>query len=63
MEFWENADTKRRFHNLLVKSNLINHLYPLKAREATISELSLFHSKEYIDKIQEMSKKGNKIVH
>jgi acetoin utilization deacetylase AcuC-like enzyme len=55
-EHWENPATKRRFHNLLNVSGIINHLTPVKARLATAEEVCLVHGKEYHDRIVEESK-------
>jgi acetoin utilization deacetylase AcuC-like enzyme len=58
MEFWENQDTKRRFHNLLSISGFLKSLVPIEARLASKEEITLFHTEEYYEKIVELSKKG-----
>ena len=58
LEFWENADTKRRLQNLLIVSGLIDSLAKVKARPATKSEITLFHTEEYYSNIVEQTKKG-----
>lgn len=66
-EHWENSATKRRLHNLIVVSDLINHLQPLKARKATADEITLFHTKDYHDSILDLSEKeggnGGEMAH
>ncbi|KAJ1433264.1 deacetylase [Ochromonadaceae sp. CCMP2298] len=57
-EFWENVHTKRRLHNLLAVSGLLDHLSPLRARLATTAELQRFHTPRYVEQIQRMSKDG-----
>lgn len=37
---WENVETKRRLHNLVNASGLIDHLVPIKPRAATEDELA-----------------------
>ena len=61
-EFWENADTKRRFHNLVTVSGFINSLIQIKARYATMEEVTLFHTVEYFNSIAEQAKKGGGTV-
>lgn len=55
-EHWENPATKRRFHNLLVVSGLIEKLIPIRARHASPEEIIRNHTKEYHDRIFEESK-------
>jgi hypothetical protein len=45
---YENADTKRRLHNLLAACGLLEQLQPVKPRMATVKEVARFHSEEYI---------------
>jgi acetoin utilization deacetylase AcuC-like enzyme len=54
-EAWENVHTKRRIHNLLNISNMIDNLIPIKARMATKDEICRFHTPEYHDKIVQES--------
>lgn len=56
-EFWENADTKRRFHNLLAVSGVLDTLIPIRARMATKEELLSFHTLAYVERIAEESRK------
>lgn len=56
-EHWENSATKRRFHNLIVISELIHKLHPLRARHATKEEILAVHDEEYHDKVKELSGK------
>ena len=55
-EAWENVHTKRRIHNLLNISNMIDHLVHIKARIATKEEICRFHTAEYHDRIALESK-------
>ena len=58
MEFWENADTKRRLHNLVTVSGMLTHLTQLRARHATEEEITLFHTKEYFQSVKDQAEKG-----
>jgi len=51
-EFWENSHTKRRIHNLLSVSGLVEQLVPIKARVASEQEVTRFHTQRYHDQIQ-----------
>jgi acetoin utilization deacetylase AcuC-like enzyme len=58
-EFWENSHTKRRIHNLLSVSGLLEQLVPIKARVATEGEVRLFHTERYHEHIRiESAKNG-----
>lgn len=57
MENWENADSKRRVHNLLNVSGLLDSLIPVRARPATHGEICRFHSVEYHDRIVHESRR------
>lgn len=59
MEFWENADTKRRLHNLVTVSGMLTNLTPLRARHATEEEITLFHTKEYFQSVKDQADKGS----
>mmetsp|Transcript_16986 Transcript_16986/g.22245 ORF Transcript_16986/g.22245 Transcript_16986/m.22245 type:complete len:415 (-) Transcript_16986:880-2124(-) len=62
VEHWENVDTKRRIHSLLLVSGIYEKLLHLKARDATREELLLFHTPEYVDKVQALSSgEGGKV--
>ena len=52
---YENADTKRRIHELIVVSGLIEHLERITPRPARDEELLLVHTKEHIDRIKKES--------
>lgn len=54
-EAWESKDSKSRFHSLLCVSGLIDKLVKIPARTATRSELCLFHTGSYHDKIKDES--------
>ena len=51
----ENADGKRRIHNLVEVSGLIDHLVELKPRPATEDEILRLHSREYLERIRGLS--------
>ena len=51
----ENAETKRRFRNLLEVSGLLDSLVPLKAQPATEQQVLRFHTPRYLQKIQQLS--------
>ena len=57
-EFWENADTKRRIHNLLAVSGLLDSLIPVRARLASREEILRFHVPEYHDRIEQESRQN-----
>jgi acetoin utilization deacetylase AcuC-like enzyme len=52
---YENAETKRRIHELIVVSGLIEHLNRRTARHATEDELLLVHPKSYLAKLKRVS--------
>ena len=52
---YENADTKRRIHELIVVSGLIDHLERISPRPATEKELETVHAKEHIASIKAQS--------
>lgn len=54
----ENAETKRRFKNLLERSGLMGQLIQVPPRTATIEEIQLFHGNAYINKVKELSEIG-----
>ena len=57
-EYAENAETKRRFRNLVEVSSLYDQLTMLKARPATQDEVLRFHTPELLKKIQDISNSG-----
>jgi acetoin utilization deacetylase AcuC-like enzyme len=52
---YENAETKRRIHELIVVSGLIDHLDRRIARHATSEELLLVHPQEYLNRLKKIS--------
>lgn len=52
---YENADTKRRIHELIVVSGLIDHLVRITPRAATEAELLRVHTKDHVDRIRNES--------
>ena len=48
---YESPDTKRRIHELIVVSGLIEHLTRLRARPATYEELVAVHDADYVERI------------
>ncbi len=52
---YEHADTKRRIHELIVVSGLIDHLDRISPREASEEELMRVHTKEHIERIKKES--------
>jgi len=51
----ENAETKRRFHELVVVSGLIDHLVRLAPRQATDEEILRVHTAEHLARIESES--------
>jgi acetoin utilization deacetylase AcuC-like enzyme len=51
----ENADTKRRFRNLLDVSGLLDQLVRLDPRPATVEEVTRVHTAEYVERIAALS--------
>ncbi|WP_010531864.1 class II histone deacetylase [Lentibacillus jeotgali] len=54
----ENPESKRRVKNLLERSRFMDELQQISPREATRQEILINHSKEYINKIKELSDAG-----
>ena len=54
----ESPETKRRFKNLLEVSGLYDQLHLIKPKYATEEQLQYFHTKEYIQKVKEVSDAG-----
>ena len=52
---YENAETKKRIHELIVVSGLIEHLKRIPARHATNEELLLVHPQDYLTKLKAIS--------
>ena len=55
---YENAETKRRFRNLVEVSGLLDHLKSIKPRYATEDEIARVHTRAHIEKIKAMSAAG-----
>ncbi len=51
----ESPATKRRLKNLLDATGVTNRLVALSPRAATVEELSRVHTREYVDRIQDLS--------
>ena len=52
---YENADTKRRIHELIVVSGLIEDLQRIEIVDAPREDLLLIHPAEYLDKLKQIS--------
>lgn len=52
---YEHAETKKRIHELIVVSGLIDELVRITPRLATDSELELVHTSEHVSQIKEQS--------
>ena len=52
---YENADTKRRIHELIVVSGLIDHLVRITPRPASDEELLRVHTSEHVERIKRES--------
>lgn len=52
---YEHSDTKRRIHELIVVSGLINNLTRIEPRSATEDELALVHTKRHIEYLKSQS--------
>ncbi|KRC59715.1 MULTISPECIES: class II histone deacetylase [unclassified Nocardioides] len=51
-QHFENAETKRRLHELVVVSGLIDRLTPVRPRKATDEEILLVHTPEHLAHVQ-----------
>jgi acetoin utilization deacetylase AcuC-like enzyme len=52
---YENPETKKRIHELIVVSGLIDHLQRIPARHATNEELLLVHPQSYLTNLKKIS--------
>lgn len=52
---YENAETKRRIHELIVVSGLIDELVRISPRKASDTELATVHTREHIERIKSES--------
>eukprot|EP00775_Hariotina_reticulata_P006585 gene6585-6813_t len=59
----EHSETKRRLHNLVNVSGLIDQLKLLRPRPATVAELTRAHSQQYVQSVMAMSEDHSKAVH
>ncbi|MDH4308608.1 MAG: class II histone deacetylase, partial [Acidimicrobiia bacterium] len=59
---FEHPSTKRRIYTLLMASGLGDHLQSITARPATRTELERFHTPEYLDRIEELSRAGGGVA-
>jgi acetoin utilization deacetylase AcuC-like enzyme len=54
----ENPETKRRLLGLLEVSGLLGELVRIRARHATVEELTVFHTLEYVELVKRLSNGG-----
>ena len=54
-QHFENADTKRRIHELVVASGLVDQLVRIAPRKATDAEILLVHSEEHLRRMVRLS--------
>lgn len=54
-QHWEHPETKRRFHNLLSASGLLDHLKVVRPLPAAREDIIRVHTEEYVDRIKAMS--------
>jgi acetoin utilization deacetylase AcuC-like enzyme len=52
---FENPETKRRFRNLLAATGVLDHLHPIRAIPASEEDVARFHTRDYIEKIRQLS--------
>jgi acetoin utilization deacetylase AcuC-like enzyme len=57
-DFGDAPDARRRLHSLLAVSGLLEHLKLLTPRRAQTQELLRFHTREYLELIERLSKEG-----
>eukprot|EP00879_Flechtneria_rotunda_P023178 GHRR01024504.1.p1 GENE.GHRR01024504.1~~GHRR01024504.1.p1 ORF type:complete len:429 (+),score=116.86 GHRR01024504.1:183-1469(+) len=63
VQHFEHTETKRRLHNLLDVSGLLDQLKVLKPRPATLAELTRAHTVDYVESVKAMSEDQSKVVH
>lgn len=51
----ESPETKRRIRNLLDVTSILEYLQPIKPKPITKDELILFHTREYVERIETLS--------
>ncbi len=54
----ESPESKRRIRNLLEVSGLLDQLTTIKAKPATLEDITRFHTREYVDRLKKMSDEG-----
>ena len=54
-EGFENPETKRRFHNLLAATRVLDHLHAIKPAPASEADIARFHTRDYIEFIRQLS--------
>ncbi|KQT63970.1 MULTISPECIES: class II histone deacetylase [unclassified Aureimonas] len=54
-QHFENAETKRRFRNLMEVSGLLDRLTPISSVEIDAEDLALVHDRAYVERIRAMS--------
>ena len=54
-EGFENPETKRRFHNLLAVTRVLDHLHVIKPAPASEADIARFHTRDYIEYIRQLS--------
>jgi acetoin utilization deacetylase AcuC-like enzyme len=57
-EHGESPATKRRLRNLLEVSGMLDELVAIRPREATLEELTRFHTEAYVERIKRLSDAG-----
>ncbi|KAF8062643.1 histone deacetylase-like amidohydrolase [Scenedesmus sp. PABB004] len=63
MQYPEHAETKRRLHNLVTVSGLLEQLAVLQPREASVEELTRVHTLAYVERVAALSADGSAGVH
>jgi acetoin utilization deacetylase AcuC-like enzyme len=58
----ESPSTKRRLLSLLQVSGLADALVPIRPREATVAELTVFHTPRYVERVRQLSAAGGGTV-
>src|SRR5579875_3807138 len=54
-EHYENAETKRRFRNLVEVSGLLGDLVPVPSTPVSEDDLAQFHTRDHIERIRTLS--------
>lgn len=61
-EHAENAETKRRFSNLVEVSSLADEIVRIKPRPATDEELLRFHTRAYLNELDQLCRSGGGVA-